>query len=161
MTSVLPADPALLTDGRQSPTALRIARGVRRHLYALGFSSVPELPLRSGRRADLVAIGPKSEIWIIEIKSSVEDLRADQKWPEYRLHCDRLFFATIAEVPDTLFPPDAGLLVADGFGAQQLREAPHHPLPAATRKEVLLRLVRHSANRLHMLTDPGLPLGQS
>ena len=146
----------LPVDGRQSPTALRVARGVRRHLYALGFSTVPELPLRSGRRADLVAISAKSEIWIVEIKSSVEDLRADSKWPDYRLHCDRLFFATAPEVPEDIFPPDAGLLIADGFGAALVRDAPAHPLPGATRKELLSRFARHAADRLHLLFDPGL-----
>ena len=80
-------------DGRQSETALAIARGTARLLRSLGFACISELPLPSGRRADLVAINERGEIWIVEIKSSIEDLRADQKWPEYRAHCDRLFFA--------------------------------------------------------------------
>ena len=155
MTEDLPGS-LLPADGRQSPAAVRIARGVRRHLFALGFSSVSELPLRSGRRADLVAVNARSEIWIVEIKSSIDDLRADAKWPDYRLHCDRLFFATAPEVPDHIFPPDAGLLIADGYGASLLREAPHHPLPGATRKEVVARFARHAADRLHLLFDPGL-----
>lgn len=154
--TVAPPETLLAPDGRQSPTALRIARGMRRHLYALGFSSVAELPLRSGRRADLVAINARSEVWIVEIKSSVEDLRADGKWPDYRMHCDRLFFATAPEVPEGIFPPEAGLWVADGFGAALLREAPLHPLPGATRKELLARFARHAADRLHLLFDPGL-----
>ena len=78
---------------------------------------VSELPLPSGRRADLVALGGDGEIWIVEIKSSVADFRADQKWMDYRLHCDRLFFATALEVPCEIFPPDTGLIVADAFGA--------------------------------------------
>ena len=77
-------------DRRQSETALAIARGTARLLRSLGFSCVSELPLPSGRRADLVALNERGEIWIVEIKSSVEDLRADQKWQEYRAHCDRL-----------------------------------------------------------------------
>src|ERR1700685_1036302 len=80
-------------DRRQSETALAIARGTTRLLRALGFACISELPLPSGRRADLVAINERGEIWIVEIKSSIEDLRADQKWPEHRSHCDRLFFA--------------------------------------------------------------------
>ena len=83
-------------DGRQSATALAVARGTTRLLHALGFSVVSELPLPSGRRADLAALDGAGEIWIVEIKSSVADFRADQKWTDYRLHCDRLFFATIA-----------------------------------------------------------------
>src|SRR6266481_5340913 len=69
---------------RAGQTALAIARGTARMLRTLGFSCISELPLPSGRRADLVALNDKSEIWIVEIKSSVEDLRADQKWQEYR-----------------------------------------------------------------------------
>ena len=108
---------SLPADGRQSQTALAIARGTARYLHALGYCVVSELPLPSGRRADLVALGGDGEIIIVEIKSSVADFRADQKWMDYRLHCDRLFFATIVDVPCEIFPPDAGLIVADAFGA--------------------------------------------
>ena len=108
---------SLPIDGRQSPTALKIARGTTRLLHSFGFSVLSELPLASGRRADLVALGADGEVWIVEIKSSIADLRADQKWMDYRLHCDRLFFATTLEVPCEIFPPDTGLIVADAFGA--------------------------------------------
>src|ERR1700746_3546200 len=86
-------------DRRQSETALAIARGTARLLRSLGFSCVSELPLPSGRRADLVALNERGEIWIVEIKSSVEDLRAAQKWTGSRAHCDRLFFAFPAGLP--------------------------------------------------------------
>jgi hypothetical protein len=92
-------------DRRQSPTALAVARGTTRLLHSLGFAVVSELPLASGRRADLVALASDGELWIVEIKSSIADLRADQKWIDYRLHCDRLFFATTLEVPCEIFPP--------------------------------------------------------
>lgn len=144
-------------DARQSEAALRIARGVRRLLRTFDFSSLTEVPLRSGRRADLLAINGRGEIWIVEVKSSVADFRADRKWLEYRTHCDRLFFATAPEVPAGIFPPDAGLIIADGFGGAIEREAPVHTLPAATRKEVLLRFGRCGAERLHMLHDPLMP----
>jgi hypothetical protein len=65
---------------RQSETALVIARGTGRLLRSLGFACLSELPLPSGRRADLVAVNARGEIWIVEIKSSAEDLRADRKW---------------------------------------------------------------------------------
>jgi hypothetical protein len=81
--NLLPAVPPV--DGRQSPTALAIARGTARFLHALGYSVVSELPLPSGRRADLVALGGDGEILIVEIKSSVADFRADQKWMDYKL----------------------------------------------------------------------------
>lgn len=146
-------------DGRQSERALEIARGLRRHLAALGYASLPEVPLRSGRRADIVALGRKGDIWIVEIKSSVADFRADSKWPDYRLHCDRLFFATLPDVPEEIFPPEAGLIIADAFGGEMRRAAPDHPLPAATRREMLIRCARAAASRLHQLADPDFPLG--
>jgi hypothetical protein len=148
---------AFPVDGRQSPTALAVARGTARHLHALGYCVVSELPLLSGRRADLVALGGDGEIIIVEIKSSVADFRADQKWTDYRMHCDRLFFATVVEVPCEIFPPDAGLIVADAFGASILNEAPEHRLPAATRKAMMLRFAHAAALRLQSLADPQGP----
>ncbi len=149
--------PAVPVDGRQSPTALAIARGTARYLHALGYCVVSELPLPSGRRADLVALGSDGEIIIIEIKSSVADFRADQKWTDYRMHCDRLFFATVVDVPCDIFPTDAGLIVADAFGATIVCEAPEHRLPAATRKSVMLRFAQAAALRLQALADPQGP----
>ena len=99
MSGTLAKITALPVDGRQSETALVVARGTMRLLLSLGFSCVSELPLPSGRRADLVALDGAGEIWIVEIKSSIADFRADQKWMDYRLHCDRLFFATTLDVP--------------------------------------------------------------
>ncbi len=98
----------------------------------------------------------KGEIWIVEVKSSVADLRADGKWPEYRVHCDRLFFATHPDVPADIFPAEAGLILSDGYFAEILRDAPEHRLTAATRKAVTLRFAQAAANRLHLLHDPGL-----
>jgi len=147
-------------DGRQSETALRIARGTARLLHAHGFCVVSELPLPSGRRADLVALDSSGKIWIVEIKSSMADFRADQKWHEYRAHCDRLFFATCMEVPCEIFPPDTGLIVADAFGAEFQCEAPEHRLPAATRKSMMLLFARAAALRLQSLADPNGPYGE-
>ena len=149
----------LPTDGRQSPIALAIARGTARYLHALGYCVVSELPLPSGRRADLVALGGDGEIVIVEIKSSVADFRADQKWMDYRLHCDRLFFATVVDVPCGIFPQDAGLIVADAFGAAIVYEAPEHRLAAATRKTIMLRFAHAAALRLQALADPQGPYG--
>ena len=144
-------------DGRQSETALKVARGTTRLLHAQGYCVVSELPLASGGRADLVAIGRAGEIWIVEIKSSIADLRADRKWMNYRLHCDRLFFATTVEVPCEIFPPDTGLIVADAFGALIVCEAPEHRLHASTRKSMTLAIARAAAMRLQSLADPTGP----
>jgi hypothetical protein len=146
-------------DGRQSETALAVARGTARLLHAHGFCVVSELELPSGRRADLVALDAGGDIWIVEIKSSVADFRADRKWQDYRAHCDRLFFATSMEVRCDIFPPDTGLIVADAFGAQFICEAPEYRLPAATRKSMMLLFARAAALRLQTLVDPNGPYG--
>src|SRR5579872_1200093 len=143
-----------IPDGRQSETALAVARGTARLLRSLGFACVSELPLPSGRRADLVAINERGEIWIVEIKSSVEDLRADQKWPEYRTHCDRLFFAFTQDLPCEIFPGETGLIIADAYGAHMHCEAPEHRLPAATRKAMTIRFALVAAQRINRLIDP-------
>lgn len=137
-----------LIDGRQSDAALLVRRGVQRLLDEMRHASLPELPLTSGRRADLVSLSAKGEVWIVEIKSSVADFRVDRKWPEYRLHCDRLFFATHEGVPFDIFPEECGLIVSDGYGAHILREAPEHRLAPATRKSLMLDFSRTAARRL-------------
>lgn len=139
-----------LQDGRQSERALMIRRGMQRLLHSMRYSILPELSLPSGRRADLVAVSVKGEIWIIEIKSSIEDFRVDKKWPEYRDHCDRLYFATHKEVPLEIFPEDCGLFLSDGYGAHMVREAPEHKLSGATRKSLMLNYSRTAAQRLMM-----------
>ncbi len=132
-----------------------LARGVRRALGDLGYASVTELVLASGRRADVAAIDRRGEIVIVEVKTSLADLRADQKWPEYREYCDALFFAVPAGFPLAALPQDTGLLVADGFGAALVRAAPRHPMVAARRRAVTLRYALAASLRLGRLEDPG------
>lgn len=148
----------ILVDGRQSETALVVQRGVARMLRGLGHAVLTEMTLASGRRADIVSLAADSTLWIVEIKSCIADYRADRKWRDYRRHCDRLFFACTTEVPQETFPEDAGLILADGFGAGIVREAPEHKLPPATRRAMLLRFGRMAAGRLHDLHDPGASL---
>lgn len=137
-----------LIDGRQSERALLIRRGTQLLLSEMRHAVLPELSLASGRRADLISLTEKGEIWIIEIKSSIEDFRVDRKWPDYRLHCDRLFFATLPDVPQEIFPEECGLIISDGYAAHLLRDAPEHRMSPATRKAVTLSFARASAQRL-------------
>ena len=143
-----------LIDGRQSETALAIARGARRMLRAMGFSTVTELALSKSRRADLVALGSDGSILIVEIKSCIADFRADRKWREYSAHCDRLYFAISDAIPLEIMPEEAGLILADRFGAAILREARARALAPATRRAMLLRFACAAADRLHRLADP-------
>ena len=141
-------------DGRQSETALAVSRGTARLLRSLGFACISELPLPSGRRADLVALNERGDIWIIEVKSSLEDLRADHKWEDYRAHCDRLFFAFTQDLPCEIFPKETGLIVADAYGAHLLCDAPEHRLTAPTRKLMTVRFAIAAAQRMNRLMDP-------
>jgi hypothetical protein len=146
-------EPIAQQDGRQSATALLIARGTRRMLRRLNFATITELPLLSGRRADIVALADNATIQIIEIKSCAADFRADNKWRHYRAYCDRFFFAIPETMPAEIMPADAGLIIADAYGAEILRGAPEHRLASSTRRAMLLRFARAAAHRLHRLSD--------
>lgn len=154
--SPIPINP--LADGRQSERALVVRRGVQRLLSEFGAAVLPELPLANGRRADLVAVTRHGDIWIIEIKSSIEDFRTDLKWPEYRLFCDRFFFATHPAVEQSIFPQECGFILSDGYGAEIMREAPEHRLAAPARKALTLRIARAGAMRLTAAEMAGIPV---
>jgi hypothetical protein len=141
------------------PAAARLCRGTRRLLWSLGYSSLPEFPLASGRRADIIAVTGAGEIAIVEIKSSVVDFRTDQKWPEYRVWCDSFFFAVADDFPRALIPEECGLIVADGFGAAIVRGSPIARLPGARRKSLIRAFGQLAAMRLHRLEDPNLGVG--
>ncbi|QDZ02203.1 MmcB family DNA repair protein [Nitratireductor mangrovi] len=154
IVSPIPSNP--LADGRQSERALIIRRGVQRMLLAMNAHVLPELSLASGRRADLVAIMRNGEFWIVEIKSSVEDFRVDRKWPVYRQHSDRFFFATHPDVPASIFPAECGFILSDGYGAEIVREAPEHRLAPATRRALMLRFARAGAARVTVAEMSGV-----
>ncbi len=141
---------------RDYEQAAAVCRGAARLLHALGLTAIAELPLASGRRADLIALGEAGEFWIVEVKSCIADFRTDRKWQEYRLYCDRLLFAVAPDFPATILPADAGLIVADSYGGTLVREAPLHALTAARRKALLVRFGRAAAARLAAKNDPGL-----
>jgi hypothetical protein len=124
-----------------------VTRGAARLMAALGRAPVFEFPLPNGRRADLMALGPKGEIFIVEVKSSLEDFRCDQKWHEYQPYCDAFAFAVAPEFPREILPDEPGLIVADGFGGAVLREASVAALAGARRKALTLAFGRLAALR--------------
>jgi hypothetical protein len=128
-------------------TTQTVTRGAARLLAALGYAPLSEVTLPNGRRADLMAVGPKGEIFIVEVKSGIEDFRVDLKWPEYRPYCDAFAFAVAPEFPREILPDAPGLIVADGFGGAVLREAPMVPLAGARRKALTLAFARLAALR--------------
>jgi hypothetical protein len=148
------ADPVLAFDGRQSPIAAGLQRGVCRALRTLGRSVVTELALANGRRADVVALSPAGDVLIVEIKSCLLDFASDSKWHEYLPHCDRLYFAVAPDFPHHVIPDRAGLMLADRYGAELVREPVEERLGAARRKAMLLAFAHAAALRLQRQLDP-------
>jgi hypothetical protein len=124
-----------------------VTRGAAKLLIALGYAPLAEVGLPNGRRADLMAVGPKGEIVIVEVKSGLEDYRCDRKWGEYMPYCDAFYFAVAPEFPREILPEGPGLIVADGFGGAVLVDAPVEPLAPARRKALTLAFARLAAMR--------------
>lgn len=149
-------DIKIADDGRQSETARNIQRGVMRILRAHGLAPLTEYTLANGRRADIIALTEKGDVWIVEIKSSVTDFRTDEKWPDYLAYCDKLFFAVLPTFPTDLLPPRTGLILADKFGGEIVNDAPEDRLPPARRKTLTLAIARTGAQRLATALDPDI-----
>ncbi len=133
-----------------------LARGVCRHLRQHGFSTLEEFVPSPGLRVDVMALGPKGEIWVIECKSSRADFQADSKWHGYLEWCDRYFWAVDAEFPEELLPGGTGLLLADGYDAEIQRMGPETRLSAPRRRKLTLKFARNAADRLQGFRDPGV-----
>jgi hypothetical protein len=131
-----------------------VARGVSRLLLERGLSPLLEFTLPIGRRLDVAAIDENGEFTAVEIKVSLADLRADEKWPEYLDYCDRYYFAVPEGFPLEALPSRHGLIVADRFGAAIIREAQHAPIAAARRRSLLIRFARTAAERFARAADP-------
>ncbi len=134
-----------------------LARGVCRHLLTHDFVGLEEFVPERGKRVDVIAIGPKGEIWVIECKSSRADFTSDRKWDGYLEWCDRFFWAVDTDFPTELLPDDCGLIIADGYGAEVVRMGPVTPLAAARRKALTQRIARIAAGRLLGYRDSGVP----
>ncbi|MCC5969801.1 MAG: MmcB family DNA repair protein [Pararhodobacter sp.] len=134
----------------------RLARGVCRLMRSLDFAALDEVVPRPGLRVDVMALGPKGEIWVIECKSSRADFTSDRKWHGYLEWCDRFFWAVPAGFPVDLLPDGAGQILADDFGAEIVHMAPAQPLAGARRKALTLRFARMAAWRHMGLRDPRL-----
>jgi hypothetical protein len=128
-------------------TTSAVTRGAARLVGSMGYTPLAEVGLPNGRRADLMALGPKGEIVIVEVKSSAEDYLCDRKWGEYLPYCDAFYFAVGPEFPKSLLPEEPGLIVADGFGGAVVRDALLTPLVAARRKALTLAFARLAAMR--------------
>lgn len=133
-----------------------LARGVSRHLRSHGFVSVEEFVPTRGLRVDVLGLGPKGEVWVIECKSSRADFQTDKKWQGYLEWCDRYFWAVDSEFPTELLPQDSGLIIADAYDAEIIRMGPEDKLAPARRKVMVQKFATHAARRLQAYRDPGV-----
>lgn len=137
----------------------RLARGVCRLLRASNFAPVCEFVPAAGLRVDVIALGPKGEVWIVECKSSRADFAADRKWGGYLEWCDRFFWAVDLDFPTDILPEGAGLIFADAYGGEIARLGPETPLAGTRRRALTQRLARLAASRLAAALDPAPGLG--
>ena len=128
-------------------TTLSVTRGAARLLLDMGYAPLLEVGLPNGRRADVMALGPKGDVVICEVKSGIDDYRVDRKWHEYGPFCDAFYFAVAPEFPQAVLPDEPGLIVADGFGGAVVRDAPVALLAPARRKALTLAFARLGAFR--------------
>lgn len=149
-----------LIDVAPSQTVLQpgqlLARGVARHLVSHGFACVEELVPTRGLRVDVMALGPKGEIWVVECKSSRADFTSDSKWEGYLEWADRFFWAVDSDFPTELLPDETGLILADAYGGEIVRMGPETRLAPARRKVMVQKFAVHAARRLHLLRDPDM-----
>ena len=154
------ADLATIPDAAELKAARAVARGICRLFARNDIWCLAEMPLRNGRRADLMGIDAKGQLVIVEIKVSRADLLSDAKWPDYLDYCDRFYWGLAPQLDracmeDPAFMPQrCGLIVADGYDAEILRPAATVPLAAARRKVETERLARAALRRQHGLLDP-------
>ena len=132
-----------------------LARGVCRLLHGHGFVSVEEFVPARGLRVDVMGLGPKGEIWVIECKSGRADFQSDNKWQGYLDWCDRYFWAVDQDFPTDLLPEGTGLMIADRYDGEIIRMPPETKLAGARRKVLTQKFATHAARRLLALRDPG------
>ncbi len=141
-------------------TAKDVARGIMRLFARNGIWCLPEMPLKNGRRADLMGVDAKGLIVIVEIKVARGDLLGDNKWPDYLDFCDRFFWGVppgLDRAPletEAYQPSDCGVIVADGYDAEILRHAPLSSLAPARRKAQVEKLARAAMRRHTAMLDP-------
>ncbi|GIT90113.1 hypothetical protein JANAI62_04040 [Jannaschia pagri] len=156
--SVQTAQSTAISDDTGLQPGQLLARGVARHLRSHDFACLEEFVPERGKRLDVIALGPKGEIWVVECKSSRVDFTSDGKWQGYLEWSDRFFWAVDTDFPTELLPPDTGLIIADGFDAEVVRMPEATALAPARRTALTRRIARGAMLRLQASRDP---LGQT
>ena len=137
-----------------------VARGIGRLFARNDIWCLAEVPLKNGRRADLMGIDAKGLVVIVEIKVARADLLGDAKWPDYLDYCDRFYWGlspALDRAPlesESFRPATCGVIVADSYDAEILRPAALEPLAAARRKTQVEHLARIAMRRHMAMIDP-------
>lgn len=153
MSDLLPEMPASSGFGSRPDATVAVTRGTTRLLRDMALACLTEVPLKTGRRVDIMALDKKGQTTVVEVKSSLEDYAADSKWGEYLPYCDRFYFAVPTDFPIEILPDEVGLIVADAYGASIERPAAEGSMNASRRKSLTLRFARLAAERLARSLD--------
>ncbi|MDW3205655.1 MAG: MmcB family DNA repair protein [Alphaproteobacteria bacterium] len=139
--------------GTRPDATFAVTRGTTRLLREMGLACLTEVPLKTGRRVDIMALDKKGQTTVVEVKSSLEDYAADSKWGEYLPFCDRFYFAVPTDFPIDILPEEVGLIIADAYGASIERTAAEGSMNASRRKSLTLRFARLAAERWMRMVD--------
>jgi hypothetical protein len=137
-----------------NPVAAGVLRGIGRLFARNDVWCLPEMPLRCGRRADLMGIDARGHVIIVEIKVARADLLGDAKWTDYLDYCDRFYWGLSPLLDracleqDGFLPDRCGVIVGDEYDAEIVRPAPLLQMAAARRKVEVERLARAALRRL-------------
>lgn len=134
--------------------APQLARGVTRFLAEHGHGTLIEFRLPVGRRVDVIGLDRDSRFAIVEVKTSLADFRADQKWREYLPYCDTFYFAVPQGFPHALLPASCGVLIADAYGAAIARPGVEMAMNTTRRRHQLVRFALAASVRLNRIVDP-------
>lgn len=138
----------------RSDLGRQLARGVIRLMNDMGFEALTEIRLNPSRRVDVMAVNAKGVIAVIEVKTSLNDFRADRKWPEYLDFCDHFYFAVPEDFPADHLPAEHGLIIADRFSGVVERPSPYQKMNGTRRRSITLKFGRVAASRLKGYEDP-------
>ena len=144
------------TVNADQPDAADIARGSVRLLETMGFRALTEMRLSSGRRVDAIGLDGRGRFAVVEVKSSLADLRADEKWPEYLPFCDWFYFAVAPNFKLDALPENTGIIIADRYGGEVLRPSAAAPMASAARRRQTLLFAHTASGRLSRLLESGL-----
>ena len=140
--------------------AKALVLGVQALFYDLGYCSITEMRLSSGRRVDVIGLDRRGRFAVAEIKTSPTDLRSDKKWAGYLAFCDVFYFDIPVNFPIEIVPNETGVIVADQFGGEILRPSQQHTMPMGRRNRQIMQFARTAGTRLRKYDRPSGVLGR-